>query len=1013
MDKEKKHYWLSLAERSGQANQWQKPEFQTSRNEMAAEAADSRLSRANFLKFMGAGAVMTTAACRKPVERIVPAVIQPPEMTPGVPLFYSTTAPDGTGLTVRTREGRPVKLAGNAGFPGTNGGASASTIASLLDLYDPDRLRRPVLLEKGKKKKAAPAEVVAAARNLIKKGNYLLWTNPLQGPSSRALVTEFLQANPGGKHVEWSADATWRQVAQGQELSYGQRLLPDYRFDRANLVVSFDADFLGTHIQPARFTHAFAQARNIRRAKEMNRLIVIESMFSVTGGNADERFAVRPGDALITALSIAAELDENHGLTAGKDLSAFLPARVADYLGIPADALKKIAGELSRERGRSLVLAGGVQSGPELQVAVNLLNSMLGNDGITVDYQNSLFLSAGMNDRELKNLLSEIKRGAYGAIILSGVNPLYHVPGLKAEDLGGTPIVQLTDRLDETSVAAAMALPLNHYLENWGDLEFQKEIYGIVQPVIRPLYETRSFEDYLIAFSGGSLGGATRFYDFLRGRWAARGEAFWTSFLQTGFYAPGQSRRNGTAANRKAGALDTLPATLPAAGGMRLGPYYSLSMLDGSGANNAYRQELPDPITKTVWGNHVCVLPETARKQGWKQGEILEIKTGHGSLRLPVLLQPGLHPESLTVALGYGREAAGKTGNRVGANGLALGALEATGLQLSGLSVSTEKTGDRVEIPCTQTVYRDGYNKEDKAFFAPDSVPNAPYGGSSQYDRPIILEANLDEFKKNPGQFKPEKIHYPKDASLMPAWQYTGMRWHMVIDLTSCTGCNACVTSCHTENNVPMVGPDEVLMGREMHWLRIDRYYSGDEKNPDVAYQPMLCQHCENAPCETVCPVAATTHDSEGLNQMTYNRCIGTRYCANNCPYKVRRFNFFENWIYMDGLVRKLRSPQQLALNPDVTVRSRGVMEKCSFCVQRIATARQEAKARGSESVRDGDMVTACQEVCPTGAISFGNINDEKSRVNRLSRDERAYKVLDFLKVEPSVTYLAKIRNKA
>jgi len=733
MDKVKKHYWLSLAEKAGQANQWQKPEFQTSRNEMAAEASESRLSRANFLKFMGAGAVMTTAACRKPVERIVPAVIQPPEMTPGVPLFYSTTAPDGTGLIVRTREGRPVKLAGNPGFPGTQGGASASTIASLLDLYDPDRLRKPILLEKGKKKKASASEVITAARKLLKNGTYLLWTGPLQGPSTRALVTEFLKANPGGKHVEWSADATLRQVAEGQEQSYGQALLPDYRFDRADLIVSFDADFLGTHIQPARFTRAFAEARNIRRAKEMNRLIVIESMFSVTGGNADERWAVRPGDVLIAALSIAAELDLSHGLDAGKDLSAFLPERVASYLGIPQEALKKIAAELALHRGRSLAMAGGVQTGTQLQVAVNLLNSMLGNDGTTVDYQNSLFLATGMSDRELKSLLAEIKSGAYASIILAGVNPLYHIPGLRAEDLAGTPIVQLTDRLDETSAIAAMALPTNHYLESWGDFEFQKEIYGIVQPVIRPLYESQSFEDYLIAFSGGTLAGESRFYDFLRRRWAARGDNFWTSFLQTGFYAPGQSRRNGTGANRKAGGLDTLPSSLSAAGGMRLAAYYSLSLLDGTGANNAYRQELPDPITKTVWGNHVCVLPETARKQGWKQGEVLDLKTGNGSVRLPVLLQPGLHPDTMAVSLGYGRESAGKTGNGIGANALNLGKLSSAGLELSGLAVTAETTGDRLEIPCTQTVYRDGFNKEDKAFFAPEGVPNAPYGGSSQY----------------------------------------------------------------------------------------------------------------------------------------------------------------------------------------------------------------------------------------------------------------------------------------
>jgi molybdopterin-containing oxidoreductase family iron-sulfur binding subunit len=425
---------------------------------------------------------------------------------------------------------------------------------------------------------------------------------------------------------------------------------------------------------------------------------------------------------------------------------------------------------------------------------------------------------------------------------------------------------------------------------------------------------------------------------------------------------------------------------------------------------------MPDPVTKIVWTNYAAILPETARKLKLKQGSIVEIKTKEGIVRLPLQLQPGIHPDAILIPLGYGRTSAGKVANNVGDNGLKIARIAEDSIQLAALE--TEKhgelpfklTGERVTLPCTQVVYRSGKNTEDRAFFAPGTLPNAPYDGSSQYDRNIVLETTYKDFNK--GWKAPKQtIEYPENAALMPEWKYDGIRWYMVIDLNLCTGCGACVTSCNIENNIPTVGPEEVAKGREMHWMRIDRYYSGDERNPEVVHQPMLCQHCENAPCENVCPYAATSHSDEGLNVMVYNRCVGTRYCANNCPYKVRRFNWFENWDYMEGAVRKLRDPQQLALNPDVTVRRRGVIEKCSFCIQRLNKAKLDAKIKGLKRVVDGSVKTACQEVCPANAIYFGDINDPNSEVSRLVKNGRGYKVLDFLGVKPSITYLAKVRN--
>ncbi|MBX7057276.1 MAG: TAT-variant-translocated molybdopterin oxidoreductase [Leptospirales bacterium] len=1068
-----KRYWQSLEEKQGQkSSDWSRPEFPENIEEIR-QADRGHFSRRNFLKLMGAGAVMAGAACRRPTEQIVPAVIQPVENTPGLPSFYSSVTPEGIGLIIRTREGRPVHLSGNADHPLSGGGISASDGAAIMDLYDPDRLRRAVKLNGGRKQSATEAEVLSEARGKLREGGYVLISGPLNGPSSRALVGEFMRAFPGGRLVELRADPTLRQIAAGQRECYGDDLIPYYRFDRADLIVSIDGDFLGTMLLPAVFTRDYTSGRDVRRrGGRFNRLVAFESMYTVTGSNADERFAIRPGDQALLALCLAAQIAvvSGRGAVAGKArsiLENYTPAKVAAALnhgeglyekGSFEKNIERIAGELWDARGRSLVVGGSplAANGANAagQIAINLLNSLLENDGKTVDYGTPILQSPGISDSELQSLAADMAAGKIRSVVLAGSNPFYHAPaGIDMKKaLGGVAYkLSIVDRLQESALLGNAALPLSHFLEAWSDAEPVKGILSVQQPAIRPLYQTRCLEDWLIQLAGGELGGAKSFHDYIKARWQgfARGgfTRFWNSVLQNGYYAPGRAALRATRAARnfRGEAAEKLPASPSSLAqtleGTRLilGLYYGVQVGDGSLANNAYRQELPDPVTKIVWDNFVAVLPATARRLGWKQDDLLTVKTDGGALQLPLHLQPGLHPQSALVALGYGRSAAGKIADNVGQNALGLSVRGPDSFAFSGMVAQLSATGDQYHLASTQTIYRNGFNDQEKNPLTPQGVLNVPYSGSGQLDRPILRETTRKEYASGQFKLRPEALYYPT-ASLMPEWNYKDVRWHMAVDLNQCTGCGACVTSCNIENNIPMVGHDQVRRGREMHWMRIDRYFSGEEANPDVAHQPMLCQHCENAPCENVCPVAATQHNNEGLNVMAYNRCVGTRYCANNCPYKVRRFNWHENWNYWEGFRRsaadgavggatsgasfsqfwggnrgEIRDPQHLGLNPDVTVRTRGVIEKCTFCIQRIAAARQEAHARGEKNITDGTVITACQEVCPSGAITFGNILDEESRVKKLverEKGKRGYQVLDYLLVKPSVTYLAKIRNR-
>ncbi|MDW7974997.1 MAG: TAT-variant-translocated molybdopterin oxidoreductase [Leptospiraceae bacterium] len=1033
---ERKTYWRSLEEKAQpEIENWKTPEFEYTLKEMMEIAKSKKLSRKDFMKFLGASAVMVTAACRRPTEQIIPAVIQSPEYTPGEKVYYASATPEGTGIIIHTREGRPIKIAGNPDHPLTKGGVSGREVADIMDLYDPDRLRYAVRIENKRKSKTSKEEIISEIQTKIESENYVLITGPIQSPTSKKLINEFIKQFPNGKHYEFRPDPTLRTIAEGQKLSYGTSVVPYFRFDKAKLVVAIENDFMGTFPGAQVYSRAFTEKRNLnyKKQQDYNSLIVFESMFTTTGGYADHRFPIKPGDAYLIALSIAAELNNQLmvGPFAKNDqvrslLQNYIPEKIEGMVGVSSSILKKVATKLSENKGSSIVIAGSPlaedQNALNLQIAVNFINHILGNDGKTIDYQNPMTISPGSSIKEILQVIEDIRNQKIKVVLLANANLVYHLPpSIKVEEAlkNADFVVSFSDRIDETGWASDAVLPLSHYMESWSDVELVSGIRSVIQPVIRPLYDTLSFEDYLIQILGPRISEYS-FHEYLKNEWAKLTKEsftkFWIGILQSGYYqtkkldVPGKERRF------ELSSLDRLPKEPKNTTGYRIGLFYHISLYDGTGANNAYRQEQPDPITKVVWSNYVAVLPETARKLKLKQGSIVEIKTEEGTLKLPVYLQPGLHPEAMLIPLGYGRTSAGKVGNNVGENAIKITSIKEGQWILTGISPlpngesPVSLTGERVKLAVTQMVYRTGRNTENRAFFSPGTLPNAPYEASSQYDRNLVIETTYAEYK-NGWKAPKQAIEFPENASLMPEWKYEGTRWYMVVDLNLCIGCGACITSCNLENNIPMVGPKEVHTGREMHWMRIDRYYSGDESNPEVVHQPMLCQQCGNAPCENVCPVAATSHSDDGINVMVYNRCIGTRYCANNCPYKVRRFNWFENWDYMEGAIRKLQDPQQLALNPDVTVRKRGIMEKCNFCLQRLNRARQDARLKGLDRIPDGSVKTACQEVCPTNAIYFGDINDPNSEVSQLVKKGRGYKVLEFLGVDPSITYLAKVRN--
>jgi molybdopterin-containing oxidoreductase family iron-sulfur binding subunit len=984
----------------------------------------SAFSRRDFLKLAGfsfAGAAL--AGCqRAPVEYAVPYLTAPGEVLAGRSYHYASTCGGcsaGCGLLVTNRDGRPIKLEGNLEHPLSRGGLCAVGQASLLGLYDRQRLRQP--LQKGQ-----PAEwpevdqAISAQVDALRKqkGAVRFLTGPLVSPTAREMLRRFLDTFANNRHVVHDPRSC-SAILEAHGRTHGVRLLPHYHLEKAEVIVSFDADFLGTWISPVEFTSAYQAGRRLEGSTpRLSYHVQFESLLSLTGTKADRRVCLAPGELATIMSQLAARL-------AGK---TNVPFQVGESVELPvavsSQFLNQLADRLWQNRQRSLILCASQDV--ELQVVGNFLNQLLGNYGNTVDLAQPSHQRED-NDRELQNLAQELHEGKVAALFVYQSNPVHDLPSGEtiAEDLQRVPlVVNLSVRLDETARLAHFVCPDHHYLESWNDAEPVNGLVSLVQPAITPLANTRSLLESLAAWTGKPRAA----YDLLREHWEKQVlprhhqkvafQDFWDRTLHDGFASvrpqPVQVR-----------AFD--PATFhfrprshsPAQGAYSLVLYSKVGMPDASHAYNPWLHELPDPLSKVTWDNYVCLSPATAARLGVADGDVVRLETAGvgdrpGVLELPAFLQPGLHDRVVAVALGYGSLLSQRfakigpawlqAGPTVGLDGLvgknAAGWLNwrEGSLRFTVDGVQLTKTGEQHPLACTQTYFQITVPRH-------LSLPG-------QELRPIIRETTLAAYHQEPAPVAntptAEQTRRPlptvANEDLWPAdHPLTGPHWGMVIDLNACTGCSACVIACQAENNTPVVGKDEVRRQREMHWLRIDRYYTERDGGVDVAHQPMLCQHCGNAPCEAVCPVLATVHSDEGLNQQVYNRCVGTRYCANNCPYKVRRFNWFD-YAHDDRL-------QNLVLNPDVTVRSRGVMEKCTFCVQRIQEAKIEAGRQG-KLPRDDALQTACQQSCPAQAIVFGNLNDPTSHVAQRAASPRTYQVLAELNVKPSVSYLTLVRNR-
>jgi molybdopterin-containing oxidoreductase family iron-sulfur binding subunit len=1000
-----KNYWRDWKEHEAGV------EFSATDNELTESEGSRgfRPSRRDFLRAAGftfAGAALTGCS-RAPTGKAIPYLNQPEEIVPGRACFYSSTCaacPAGCGMIVKNRDGRPIKLEGNPAHPLSRGGLCAIGQASLLGLYDSHRLKNPMKDGREASWQEVDQTVAAKLEEIRPSGAAVRFlSGTITSPTLRKSIAGFLTGYRDARHITYDA-LSHSALLDAHERTHGTRLLPRFRFDRAEVVVGFDADFLGAWISPVEFSRSYQAGRTLEgRPPQFSYHVHFESRLSLTGSRADRRVRVSPGELGVALTYLAARIAKRSGTV--------FDATGLEEISVGADVLDELAERLWQARGRSLVLCG--RQDLQAQILTNYVNRLLGNYGATLDIDRPSLQSQG-DDRELERLLAEIRAGKVGGLFVYNANPVYDFPdsGTLKEALRRIPLtVSLSERLDETTFAMKIAVPDHDDLESWGDAEPVRGLVSIRQPAINALDNSRPVLETLARW----IGSPKTSYEIIRDSWRSgvfprqkrqtSFETFWEQVLQDGFVeVPVEEAR---AKNFDMSQVKPiLKVARPEAGAFTLLFYSKVGIRDGRHAYNPWLQELPDPISKVTWDNYACLSPVSAARLGVADGDVVRLEGQAGGetrrLELPAFVQPGQDDTTVGVALGYGSRLTGRFSKigpswidaflSVGPNGL-VGKNAAIFREVSaGLasdlnaSVSVSKTGEHRELASTQRHY----------------TMKVPHRFRSMVSErpPVVRETTLAALARNAGNPEPET----GPASLWPQdHPYTGHRWGMAIDLSACTGCSACVVACQAENNIPVVGQDEVRRKREMHWIRVDRYYSARGDDVDVVQQPMLCQQCENAPCETVCPVLASVHSAEGLNMQVYNRCVGTRYCANNCPYKVRRFNWFE-YHREDKL-------QNLALNPDVTVRSRGVMEKCTFCVQRIQEAKIEAKRRGVP-LTDGDIQTACQETCPTGAIVFGDRNDPNSRVSKQLRTGRSYHVLEELNVRPSVSYLSLVRNR-
>jgi molybdopterin-containing oxidoreductase family iron-sulfur binding subunit len=963
-------YWRSLDELADT------PEFQELLHREFPENASTFTDpkgRRQFLKLMSASlALAGVGACtRQPAETIVPYVRQPEELIPGKPLFYATAMPlAGYGMPVlaESHHGRPTKVEGNPEHPASMGAADVFAQASILSLYDPDRAKTITYRGEVRTWPELMTDVRSALTLQRAQGGsgLRILTESVSSPSMGDLLSGVQQAMPQVKWHQWEP-AGRHGEREGLRQAFGRYVDAVYHFDKADVVVSLDADFLYCGPGNVRYSGDFGNRRRIETGP-LNRLYAVESVVTNTGLKADHRLPLKPSQIETFARMLAA--------------SAGIGGSAPDTTGMPEDAAKwaaAIGKDLHAHNGRALVVAGDQQP-PAVHVLAHAINGAIGAPGNTVSYIEPIEVQPIDQVASLRELVADLESGAAQIVFVIGGNPIFSAPAdLKlAEKLTKAQlVVYLGPEVNETATLAHWNIPEAHYLESWGDVRAYDGTVSIIQPLIAPLYGGRTASEVIALITDRPDRNA---YAIVRDYWTTGpgatsleggGEAAWRRALHDGFIKGTAGVPVQVAANAAAPAQ----AASSAAGGIEVLFRPDPTVWDGRFADNGWLQELPKPVSKLTWDSAAYVSPALAVRLRLERGDMIELRAQGRSIRMPAMILPGHAPDSVTVHYGYGRRQAGRVARNVGFDAYPLRASDGLGFVVGAEVV---RTGDRYPLATTQQHFM-------------------------MEDRDIVRSVTAEQYERDPESVQHMGHKPPKTLTLYPEYEYKGHRWGMAIDVSACTGCNACVVACQSENNIPVVGKEQVLVSREMHWLRVDTYYEGSPEEPRGYFMPVPCMHCEQAPCEVVCPVAATTHSAEGLNDMVYNRCVGTRYCSNNCPYKVRRFNFT---LYSDWNTPSL----QAARNPDVTVRSRGVMEKCTYCVQRINQARIEAK-KEDRDILDGDVMTACQATCPSQAIVFGDINDPKSKVTQLKMQQRNYGLLEELNTRPRTTYLAAIRN--
>jgi len=939
------------------------------------------ISRRTFLEAIGyTTAAIALTSCAAPEQKVIPYLKQPPELTPGVASWYASTCGGcsaGCGVLVKVRDGRPIKIEGNPDHPVNKGGLCPVAHSMVFGLYDAQRLQQPLLAGKPATWDEVDGQISQRLAEVKSSGGKVRFlSNTIISPSSRATINKFLSQFKDVKHVIYEPVST-SAIRLAHLHTHGVESAPSYRFDKAKLVVSFGADFLGTWISPAEFTRGYSEGRDVNARKgDMLRHIHFESRLSLTGANADKRVKISPAEESTALLLLAKSVASKASAPTPPAVGAFDAGKLSPQT---ATAIESCADELVRDRSRSLVVCGSNDA--DKQQIVNYINNALDNYGKTILLA-STSQQGQSRDEDMQELVREMNDGAIAAIFVLNANPAYdHFAGAEfSAALRKVPLkVSLGPSLDETASQADFVCPTHHFLESWDDAEPVNGVLSLTQPTIAPLFKTRAYQESLMRW-----GGDTRsYYDALRSEWQTTRlprqtqfknfDDLWDRSLHDGVFLP--QAADVTMPSFKSDGLDeaaTRLATPVATEGFTLALYPKVTMRDGRFANNPWLHEIPDPISKTTWDNYACISPATAEKLNLTEGQVVLLKKNDRSIELPVLIQAGQSDDCIAVAVGYGRTKAGTVGNGIGANAFAFVEFANGTFRYDAGGIAVEPTSKTVSLAKTQTA-------------------------DSAEGRPLIKEYSLADFVAGHLHDQSEEL-----VDLWKPHDFPEHKWGMVVDLNACVGCNACVLSCQAENNIPVVGKDEVHRRREMHWMRIDRYFDERPEGTTTRFQPMTCSQCDNASCETVCPVLATVHSSEGLNMQVYNRCVGTRYCANNCPFKVRRFNWFL-YQHDDPIAN-------LALNPDVTVRTRGVMEKCTFCVQRIEEGKIRARNEG-RPIKDGEIQTACQQSCPANAITFGDLKDLNSKVSTLRHTKRNYVLLEELNLRQGLTYLGKVRN--